>query len=416
MRRGASAVVACCAKRQHSSRLRHFKERKLLTRKLYAIVTILWLAGWGSVVWAQDCNGNLIPDECDVDCGPPGGYCDVEGCGLSADCNANGIPDECELLQAALVEAQDYCAYAMPVGPGPVYSGLTFGATVDGGSGCGGALSPDVWYSYIPAASGSARFSLSGSSYDTVLSVHSGCPGTIENQLACNDDSGGFVQSELTMEVTAGNRYLVRVSGYSGAQGSFLFHIEGPACLDCTKDCNANGILDDCDIYQGTSTDCNNNGRPDECESLEDCNNNGVQDICDLSGGVSQDCNYNGVPDECELDNDCDGNGIPDECQHGVPFSSESPVLAPIGWMVPQIYTLLSPPRAGSQVRVTVWARGDLDLLTPPCMSEYCLYTLTGITCRGFPSSAVSSAVIRRAKPNVGCRPSGLMRCWMTTR
>lgn len=42
------------------------------------------------------CNGNGIPDECDIDCGPPRGACDVVGCGQSADCNANGQPDECD--------------------------------------------------------------------------------------------------------------------------------------------------------------------------------------------------------------------------------------------------------------------------------------------------------------------------------
>ncbi len=43
-----------------------------------------------------DCNRNGISDECDVDCGEPGGLCDVPGCGTSVDCNENDIPDECE--------------------------------------------------------------------------------------------------------------------------------------------------------------------------------------------------------------------------------------------------------------------------------------------------------------------------------
>ena len=49
-----------------------------------------------------DCNGNGIPDECDLDCGPDGGPCDVEGCGGSDDCNANGVPDECDLIDGVL--------------------------------------------------------------------------------------------------------------------------------------------------------------------------------------------------------------------------------------------------------------------------------------------------------------------------
>ncbi len=42
-----------------------------------------------------DCNGNAIPDECDIDCGGIGGPCDVDGCGDSDDINGDGIPDEC---------------------------------------------------------------------------------------------------------------------------------------------------------------------------------------------------------------------------------------------------------------------------------------------------------------------------------
>ena len=44
-----------------------------------------------------DCNDNGVEDACDLDCGPPGGECDVFGCGTSIDCAPpNGVPDECE--------------------------------------------------------------------------------------------------------------------------------------------------------------------------------------------------------------------------------------------------------------------------------------------------------------------------------
>ena len=33
-----------------------------------------------------DCNGNGIPDECDLACGSPGGICDVASCGRTVDC------------------------------------------------------------------------------------------------------------------------------------------------------------------------------------------------------------------------------------------------------------------------------------------------------------------------------------------
>ncbi|UCE61798.1 MAG: hypothetical protein JSU63_08635, partial [Phycisphaerales bacterium] len=50
-------------------------------------------------VFAEDCNINGIPDECDVDCAAEG--CVIGSCGGSLDIDPeNGIPDECEGLQA----------------------------------------------------------------------------------------------------------------------------------------------------------------------------------------------------------------------------------------------------------------------------------------------------------------------------
>jgi hypothetical protein len=40
-----------------------------------------------------------------------------------------------------------------------------------------------------------------------------------------------------------------------------------------------------------------------------DCNGNGVLDACDIADGTSQDTNGNGIPDECECPADLDGDG-----------------------------------------------------------------------------------------------------------
>ncbi len=55
----------------------------------------------GPAVGPADCNGNSIPDECDIDCNAPGCTA-IPLCGLSADCQplgvaGHGIPDECEI-------------------------------------------------------------------------------------------------------------------------------------------------------------------------------------------------------------------------------------------------------------------------------------------------------------------------------
>lgn len=49
------------------------------------------------VVAQPDCNSNGIDDACDIDCGPPGGPCDVPSCQLSSDADSNGVPDECQI-------------------------------------------------------------------------------------------------------------------------------------------------------------------------------------------------------------------------------------------------------------------------------------------------------------------------------
>ncbi len=49
-------------------------------------------------------------------------------------------------------------------------------------------------------------------------------------------------------------------------------------------DCNDNGVIDLCDLYDRTSFDCNENG---------------ILDSCDIAEGFSEDCNDNGSPDDC---------------------------------------------------------------------------------------------------------------------
>jgi len=60
---------------------------------------------------------------------------------------------------------------------------------------------------------------------------------------------------------------------------AYVFALAGP-------DCDCNGVIDACDIADGTLADCNNNGIPDEC---------------DIADGTSPDDNGNGIPDECEV-------------------------------------------------------------------------------------------------------------------
>ncbi len=81
-----------------------------------------------------------------------------------------------------------------------------------------------------------------------------------------------------------------------------------------TPDCNDNGIADETDIANETSTDCNGNLTPDECESDDDCNNNLTPDICEIALDPSVDCDTNLILDECEIFEDCNTNTKKDSC------------------------------------------------------------------------------------------------------
>ncbi len=133
----------------------------------------------------------------------------------------------------------DFCASATVACPGS-YNGYTTSASQDGTASCGSSNStPDVWFKYTPASSGTLHLETCDSNYDTVLSVHSGCPGTSSNQLACNDDTGWFGacgwlptdQSALDVSVSPGNTYYIRISGASGATGYYVLDVSGPACV-----------------------------------------------------------------------------------------------------------------------------------------------------------------------------------------
>lgn len=127
---------------------------------------------------------------------------------------------------AEIPPVNDVCASATVVGGGS-FVGTTCRGTADGASTCG-AAGPDAWYAYTAPCSGNVQFDTNGSSINTVLSIHSACPGTTGNQLRCDDDSGAGNASLVSMAVTAGTTYYVRVVGSGGAAGPFALNITGP--------------------------------------------------------------------------------------------------------------------------------------------------------------------------------------------
>ena len=109
----------------------------------------------------------------------------------------------------------DICTDATNIGSGPQVGAVTW-ATNDGVAGCGGAAgNADVWYKFTATADGTLNVNTCGTNdiggadngMDTVLSIHTGCPGSGSNQLACNDDwvSGGVPAGACSGIDTGGN-------------------------------------------------------------------------------------------------------------------------------------------------------------------------------------------------------------------
>ncbi|MDP1663213.1 MAG: GC-type dockerin domain-anchored protein, partial [Phycisphaerales bacterium] len=167
--------------------------------------------------------------------------------------NTSGVADEVYLRvyltgtnpttnydMATLVSiGNDACAGAQLVTAGNTYAGTTVGATNDGNSPCPASTAartrPDVWYTFTAPSAGTLQLDTCLSSpTDTVMSVHSGCPGNAANVLACNDDGlttgpcGGNANnytSYLTLAMTSGQTVKIRVGMWSATAAPFTLRV-----------------------------------------------------------------------------------------------------------------------------------------------------------------------------------------------
>jgi IPT/TIG domain-containing protein len=135
----------------------------------------------------------------------------------------------------------DACSGAIPVDVGRCGGSLA-GATADGTSSVGNGQ-PDLWYTFQAPSAGTLELNTCGthdlfgidSSLDAVISVHAGCPGTISNELAANDDPPGgqtpcgsldqgvLRDAALSCPMTAGQRVLIRLSQAAGATYPYFY-------------------------------------------------------------------------------------------------------------------------------------------------------------------------------------------------
>jgi len=255
-----------------------------------------------------DCQPDGIPDECQTDCNTNGvaDACDIAS-GTSQDCQADGVPDECQLLGTFFddsgplspIDGANPKTHTVP-SPPPANGDVTLNFTA--------SADLDLSTEFIDV-------NINGAPIGRIFRTGAAqCPG---------------IPNTATLVITAGT-FNSAVGGGSAAIGMVASPEVTPGICPASfisvtltygagGDCNHNGVADACDVSGGSSSDCQPNGIPDECEP--DCNHNGVADACDVSSGTSLDCQPNGIPDECE--SDCNGNSIPDECDISGGFSSD---------------------------------------------------------------------------------------------
>jgi hypothetical protein len=96
------------------------------------------------------------------------------------------------------------------------------GAGDDLAGSCALAGGSELAYTWTAPADGLYRFDTVGSDTDTVIYVLSECGG---EELACNDDEGGTLQSSVEVDLVSGETVLIAVGGFYTTTGAYVLNI-----------------------------------------------------------------------------------------------------------------------------------------------------------------------------------------------
>jgi hypothetical protein len=181
------------------------------------------------------CEPSVFPGCDDVDC------CALV-CSVDAFCCDVAWDDLCAGEAVALcgickVEPplNDNCRNAIPIGVGSTDFD-NFGASLDGPPVC--FMGADIWFEFTAPFTGEVSVrTCQSAGFDTVIAVYDncGCPAMESNLIECDDDSCGL-QSEVEVEVCAGQCYKIQVGGFEGAQGSGALVIIQVVDNDCGEE------------------------------------------------------------------------------------------------------------------------------------------------------------------------------------
>jgi hypothetical protein len=143
-------------------------------------------------------------------------------------------------------------------------TGSTSAANDRYASTCTGDGAPDIAHRYVAPITGQYVFDTSGSSFDTVLGILSGC-----SELACVDDTELGTAAYLSVFLEAGQEVIAIVDGFGASSGDYSLHVyqDTGGCVGNLADCD--GICVDLSSNFSHCGGCNFGCAPDEfCQNF----------------------------------------------------------------------------------------------------------------------------------------------------
>ena len=123
-------------------------------------------------------------------------------------------------------DPNDLCVNAELITAGAV-TGSTPANDSDGETSCGNSNnSPSVWYRFVATDDLTLRARTCTADFDTVVSIHSGCPGDLATELACSDNACNGTGSSAEVMATTGVEYWIRVAGANNSAGDFTLEVD----------------------------------------------------------------------------------------------------------------------------------------------------------------------------------------------
>jgi len=202
-----------------------------------------------------DIDGNHVPDTCQTDCngnGKPDAW--EISTGLVRDCNVNGIPDSCDIT---------------PDGSKPVAQSRNGILVTDGGT-------VNTAFTGLPIAAGDVSMTFTvnadinnGGSSEFVMFTATGSPISV----TITGTQCGTEVRTISVPVATYNAALVggtlgfaiKTGPNTGSFCSNTWKID-LAYSGGERDCDGNGVIDRCEIADGSAVDQNGNGVPDSCD------------------------------------------------------------------------------------------------------------------------------------------------------